>query len=118
MRDSVKVHFRVNRYNLDLKYQDNKARLDSLVNAMGELGDRKIVGLKVIGGASPEGSIELNNKLSRRRAKSFIDYLDDHAEIPDSIIVYSFLGRDWLGLYNRVLADPNVPHRDEVMPIL
>lgn len=98
VRDSVKVHFRLNKYNLDLNYQDNRARLDSLVEAMGEASMRLLTKITVVGGASPEGSIELNNKLSRRRAKSFIDYLDDHVAIPDSVVHYSFLGRDWTGL--------------------
>lgn len=118
MRDSVIVHFRVNKSKLDLGFRNNRARLDSLVNAMGHASIRQVKRITVAGGASPEGSIALNDRLSRKRAKSFIDYLDDHVAIPDSIVHFSILGRDWLGLYKKVLADPKVPHKDQVMPIL
>lgn len=118
VRDSVIVHFRLNKYNLDLGFRNNKARLDSLVSSMGDSTIRQVKRITVAGGASPEGSIALNDKLSRNRAKSFIDYLDDHVAIPDSIVHFSILGRDWLGLYNMVAADPKVPYKDQVMPIL
>lgn len=119
VRETVKVHYRVGKYNLDPKFKNNKARLDSLVYEMGDAHhERKVTKIEIIGGASPEGSLKLNDMLSHKRAASFIDYLDEFVEIPDSIISYTFLGRDWNGLRKFVVADPEVPQKEEVMVLL
>ena len=37
---------------------------------------------------------------------------------PDSLVTTVHLGRDWQGLRQRVLDDPNVPGRDAVLKLL
>ncbi len=72
----------------------------------------------VVGGASPEGSIPLNRRLSVNRAKVLFNYLSRYGELPDSLKTNVFLGRDWNGLIRLVKDDENLPYREETMELL
>lgn len=119
VRDSVEVKFRQGKTALDPKYKGNGARLDSLITTLEtERGRRGIVRLKVTGGASPEGSVELNRRLSEKRASNIFDYIDRRIELPDTLATYTYLGRDWKGLRDMVEADENTPGREDVLRLL
>ncbi|MDE6498956.1 MAG: DUF3575 domain-containing protein [Muribaculaceae bacterium] len=108
--DSVKIHFRQAVDRIEPWPGDNFAKLDSLRAEM-----RAHCGmLRVVGAASPEGGVAYNRGLSTRRALAVTRYLG----IPDSIADYTFLGRDWRGLREQVLADSAVPYRDDVLALL
>ena len=74
--------------------------------------------IMVVGGASPEGSIPLNRRLSVNRAKVLFNYLSRYGELPDSLKTNVFLGRDWNGLIRLVKDDENLPYREETMELL
>ena len=123
VKDSVKIYFRQGSATLDTSIGNNKAALrriaDSLaVSYTDSLYRYFLQEVTVIGGASPEGSLELNRRLSEARANSLFDYLpryNGESHIEQNFI---YLGRDWQGLLQLVLADAKVPHRDEVIGIL
>lgn len=69
-----------------------------------------------MGGASPEGSVQLNKWLSERRAEVLFDYLSRYGALPDSSS--RFLGRDWNGLIQLVENDPEVPHKEATLYLL
>lgn len=72
----------------------------------------------VVGGASPEGSVRINRRLSERRAATLFDYLSTRSSIDSVERTTQFLGRDWRGLIRLVEADPDVPYRDETLRTL
>ena len=72
----------------------------------------------VVGSASPEGSMAVNKRLSEKRAESLFNYLSQYATFPDSLRQFSFLGRDWEGLYHLANMDLNLPYRDETLALL
>lgn len=74
--------------------------------------------VRVIGGASPEGSVAINRTLSRKRADNIFLYLSDLVNIPDTITAFTFLGRDWTGLKRLVENDPLVPYREETLSLI
>ena len=121
IRDSVKIYFRQDYSTLDMSIRDNKAVLDNIIGKLkSDYADsiyrlRKVL---VVGGASPEGSIMHNRRLSANRAKRIFNYLESYGELPDSLTVFKFLGRDWQGLVRLVEADPNVPYRKETLAFL
>jgi hypothetical protein len=60
----------------------------------------------------------VNKRLSEKRAESLFNYLSQYATFPDSLRQFSFLGRDWEGLYRLADMDFNLPYRDETLALL
>lgn len=122
VNDSARIYFRQSRSGLDPCLNGNKERLDSMVafirNYSGPDSVYVLEQVRVVGGASPEGSVDINRRLSERRAASIFDYFSSMIEFPDSITTFSFIGRDWLGLYDLVNDDQDVPYREDVLTML
>ncbi len=121
VRDSVRIHFRQGYSVLDLSIGDNQAELNRLADRLATCYADSIYQLNnivVIGGASPEGSIPLNKRLSEKRAKVLFDYLSQYGSLPDNNTNFVYLGRDWQGLLYLVQADDKVPYRDEVIALI
>lgn len=74
--------------------------------------------ISIIGGASPEGSIPLNKRLSQKRAKSLRTYLQERLLLPDSLIHSSFVGRDWNGLIKSAATADSLPYQEETLALL
>ncbi len=119
--DSARVRFHVGKSHINTDLWENGASLDSLrshINAAEADTLVSLKGIKVIGGASPEGSVPLNYNLSERRAHAIFDYLDAYEHFADSTVTFEFLGRDWSGLRHFVETDDNVPDKDDVLALL
>lgn len=121
LTDSVQIHFRQNKFNIDTALSGNGSSLNRMLNHLtprdGEAA-LEIKRLTVVGAASPEGGVEYNKYLSRKRAYTIFDYFKDRNVLHDSIADFKFLGRDWRGLKMLVEKTPEVPYRDEVLEIL
>lgn len=119
--DSVRIHFRQGYSVLDTAKFGNDVALKRIADSLRMRNTDTILQLRkveVTGAASPEGSIPLNKRLSNKRANVLFKYMSKYRELPDSLMNFRFLGRDWTGLLAAVKADPNVPNRDEVIPLL
>lgn len=120
--DSATIHFRVADSRLNLSLGNNRAELDSLTRFMGRYSrpdsTYTLRSVRVVGGASPEGSISINERLSRQRAASIFDYISRHESLPDSVTSFQYLGRDWQGLRSAVEFDTRVPYRRDVLALL
>ena len=120
-RDSVKIYFRQAYSTLDLSIRNNREALDRIADSLeGSYADSiyQLKKIHVIGGASPEGSIPLNIRLSEKRADRLFDYLSKYRSLPDSLKTVSHLGRDWQGLLRLIEADPKVPYREETIEFI
>ena len=119
--DTVKVHFSQGRTELDFSRHSNhgaKERIGTIMNRAEADSAVVLRGIKVIGAASPEGSVALNRRLSERRAHRLFDYLSSYYSVPDTLLTFRFLGRDWAGLRELVEGDAGVPYREEVLRLL
>lgn len=122
LKDSVELHFRQARVNVDTAYMDNAKALrhahQMIDNYDNTDNHYKLTNVEVVGGASPEGSVRINEYLSRERAKRILGNFGSKISLPDSLTTYSFLGRDWQGLRSMVISDTLVPYRQEVIETL
>ena len=122
LRDSVKIHFRQGRTELDMNQGENARLLHDIQNKLQLNQDDSIYyrlqKVLVVGSASPEGSVAVNKRLSEKRAESLFNYLAQYATFPDSLRHFSFLGRDWEGLYRLADMDMNLPYRDATLDLL
>lgn len=120
--DSVLIHFRQSKVNLDTNYMDNPQSLrevrDKIAAYASPDSALQLKQVRVVGGASPEGSVKFNKWLSQERANRIFDYLSESMNIPDSITSFTFLGRDWSGLRRLVMQDSAVPYRADVLQLL
>lgn len=121
VEDSVKIFFRQGYSVLDLSIGDNRNSIKRIADSL-QLGYSDsiyvLTRIHVTGGASPEGTIPLNKRLSEKRAKVIFEYLSKFGELPDSLTTFNFIGRDWWGLIELVEADMNVPYREETLEYL
>jgi len=121
VRDSVKIHFRQGYSKLDLAVKDNRKVLDRISDSLRTSYADSIYMLgkiEIVGGASPEGGIPLNKRLSEKRADVLFDYLSAYGSLTDSLKTFTYIGRDWSGLLDLVERDGNVPYREEVIAFL
>ena len=121
VRDSVRIYFRQGFSILDSSIGDNQAELNRIADSLATSYADSVYQLKnivVIGGASPEGSIQLNKRLSERRANVLFDYLSRYGSLSASNKNFVYLGRDWQGLLNLVKADDKIPYKDEVVALI
>lgn len=112
----MKVNFKQSHFDIDRNYEYNGKRIDSLLNLISS--DSIWLHLKSVevrGSASPEGSIQFNRYLSEKRAHAIFEIFNKSNLVNDSMVYFTFLGRDWEGLKDQVINDMNTPHRDEVI---
>ncbi len=121
-KDSVKVYFHVSKTNIDPSFNGNRATLDSIFSKLSADSlsgpTRRLVGVKVTGAASPEGSVKFNKYLSEKRADAIFNEFRNRGLIEDSVAKFTYVGRDWKGLQTEVENDPNVPYRSDVLELL
>lgn len=114
--DSTEILYRRGVATIEPSFGNNGSRLDSMTRRLGADSALIPVGVRIVGSASPEGSVAINRHLSERRAASIESYFSDRlANVPAS---HTFAGRDWAGLRRLVSADAGVPARTEVLAAL
>ena len=119
--DTVEVHFRQSKADIDSSI--NVAGLDKLkqFEVMKKLPDAdsiyKLSGLRVVGAASPEGSVRFNDYISHRRADAIVDRFNSVVGYEASAAA-TYLGRDWRGLRTEVENDTEIPDRDAVIAVV
>ncbi len=118
--DTVCVRFRQSRHEVLPTLGSNAEQLRRLGTIFGKDGKvySGVNGVKVLGAASPEGTVEFNRRLSRRRADAIYGYLNTLGEFPDSLFTFEYAGRDWEGLRRLVEDDREVPDREGVLELL
>ncbi len=120
--DTVRVHFRQGYRILEPHLFGNQEQLDRIGEILSSHhatdSAYKLISVEVVGGASPEGNLRLNQRLSRNRANVLFSHFEEYGELPDSVRKFTFLGRDWAGLLKLAEADPDLPYREETLEFL
>ncbi|MBP3331759.1 MAG: DUF3575 domain-containing protein [Tidjanibacter sp.] len=118
--DSLKIHFLQGSSRIDVSKSEIKqlpSRLDSIRKSY-DAPNYKLRNITIIGGASPEGGISLNNRLSEKRAKTLFNHLSQQGSLQDELITFEALGRDWQGLLELAKQDTDLPYRTETLQLL
>ncbi|MDE5554985.1 MAG: hypothetical protein K2J10_07380, partial [Muribaculaceae bacterium] len=84
--DSVDVLYRQSHSDVDLKFDTNRQNVDSLISRLRLLtADDSLFSLKslkLVGTASPEGTVAFNDYLSRQRANGLLKYVGNEVTLP------------------------------------
>lgn len=126
----IQVFFRQGKTDLDMGYMGNRKSFDQFIKAISPMvtgtitADEngrhvlsKVSEIHIVAGASPEGSSELNQKLSEERAESIRKALMEL--IPESTGLFRIeaVGVDWNGL-RKMVETSGMPQKDTVMKII
>ncbi|MDL2213533.1 DUF3868 domain-containing protein [Bacteroides sp. OttesenSCG-928-J23] len=117
----ARINYVVNRYELLPDFKNNATVLrevDAVIRELQSDPDLTITHHTVTGYASPEGNWNSNITLSKNRAGSFMNYLQQKYNWDTANISHEGKGEDWDGLREAVLNAPDVPHRDRVIEII
>lgn len=117
---NVQVYFRQGYSILEPDFRDNAKRLTAFADSLRALqrdASCRMKTLRIVGTASPEGVTELNERLSEKRAKNLVAWLEEHISLEGVALDVQAWGIDWEGLERQVAAS-DMPYRDEVLDIL
>lgn len=116
-----RVVFQVNKTTVDMNIFDNAAELENIYKFTGRLtGDDKVkvTGIKLTGYASPEGSYNLNAKLSLGRVNAIRDLLQKrYPGIDKSLYTVNNVPEDWDSV-RRWVAASDIRYREQVLDII
>lgn len=113
--------FRLGTASFDPSYSNNRRALASISDLKLRLADPceniEIVGIELRGNSSPDGSSQINRRLSARRLATLESALRSGTDIPDSIITRTESYIPWDELRARVAAS-DMPQKEEVIAII
>ena len=119
--DTLEVYFRQGYSLWEPNFKNNGKRLEAFVERFKKLRKDTVLynisKIHIIAGCSPEGRWELNQRLSKNRAKRIRTVLKNYISLPDSVIVEDSRGINWKGLEELVEAS-DMEYKDEVLNIL
>jgi outer membrane protein OmpA-like peptidoglycan-associated protein len=117
---SVSVYFGQGLRMIDSDFADNNQNLVELISAVRAImaaKDSEISRIVIAGFASPEGSMELNDRLAGDRAEAVSEFLVENSSVDPYQIDRYNMGVDWQGL-RELVADSRMPQRRRILDIL
>ena len=118
--DTLQIYFPQNVSELHPDFRGNGNSLKKFTESFHKMKDTPgsmVKSVPIVSGASPEGGIDLNRRLSDSRANAVFDYLLDQKLLDPSEVEVESRGVDWQGLYN-IMEYSNLPYREKVMSII
>ncbi len=117
---SLSIYFKQAGRVIDRYFANNNKSLVDIVSSVREIErspDSKIVGIVIAGFASPEGTLEYNDRLAWDRAVALKEFIKGNTGVDPSIINIYNGAVDWGGLRNMVAAS-DMKDRDTVLYII
>ena len=116
----IEVHFRFDNSNLDFSYMGNDCALTRFAHVIDSLGLHAIDSVVIVSQSSPEGRYEHNLKLSRQRAATMREAIEQrHPELSSRLYVHPD-GESWAQLRAYVKSDRQMKQEtiDQVIDII
>lgn len=116
------INFPVGKSEINPEFRSNSEELSKIGELISEINrdpNAKITGLAITGYASPEGSYEVNDRLSRERARNLSRHINLYyrLNLPASSIEINNVAEDWEGLVRKVEEDRPLRH-EEILTII
>jgi hypothetical protein len=115
------VRFRLDKFDLDINYSQNRDHLATIMNALDLIftsDSIRVSRVDVEGYASPEGPLAHNKELGQQRADALKTYILEHEKrlTADQIQATSG-GEDWYGL-RKLVVESDMVGKDQVLNII
>ena len=115
-----RIHYILNRPEVDSTFVDNTARITDMRSFLESLRDDSLTRVSRVrfrGTASPDGCYEFNVRLSQERLNAFKTFVGGYISIPDSIIDSNSSAVPW-DEFRKAVEASDISHRDEVLAII
>lgn len=113
-------YFRFDKSVLEREYMGNAvtmARLDSMLSDMSFVANMDSIVINAT--SSPEGVVEYNRALSKRRGNTVRRYiLNKYPSITEDMVIMHSVDENWKGLRELVEKDKNAPYRERILQII
>lgn len=117
--DSIKAYFPLNQSLFNPAFGDNASSVDLFIGEVVDAVNSADFDYMVIKGyASPDGPLDINNRLALERCKTLADYVSAHTGVSRDKIHTHSGGVAWDELRRLVNERHDVPDRDSVIEIL
>lgn len=119
--DTLTVFFRKGSAVVDRSFMNNGERAEAFferVSGLQNVAKVSDVSLEILGEASPEGPMKLNEMLSDRRMHNTRNYLKRHIELPSVNMHVGTSEEDWNIVIEEVERNPQVPNQQQVLEII
>jgi len=93
------------------------SKIEQIINEIRSDSNIEVKSLMITGYASPEGKVEFNEQLSRKRAEAFKDYLSVRMNIPLQMYRVGYGGEDWKGL-EELLQTAYIDQKETILDII
>lgn len=117
---ALTLYFKQGKSDIERYFRDNNATLVHLVSSIRALmnsSTSRVARVVIVGSASPEGTLDFNDRLAWNRAVALKDFLRRNTQYPaDSITLFN-ASEDWRGL-RRMVAASDLYERDEILRII
>ena len=111
---TVETNFQNNSQTIQAISQEQEAIFSCDSTAQASAGS-----ILIISSSSPDGSLQLNSDLARRRAVNTSRLIQElFPELSPSYIKVEYQEEDWHGLHQILISDPDFPQRDEMLAII
>lgn len=121
MTDSLRVYFRQGYSAFDPNYRNNQKSVDAFISRVKTFQQDSdvfdILRVTFKAGASPEGSHDINSRISAKRGENLTSYLKKYIDFDNEILHVEDVVEDWGKLYDLVEAS-KMNYRDEVLTLL
>lgn len=119
--NGLSVYFKTGYRTIDLNYMNNAVTLERIIEAIRLIGcdpRSKLLGIRILGQASPEGREQINDILSRKRGEAVKSYIMERSSLPEYVFDVVSIGEAWAELRDMVEADPAITHKEEILDVL
>ncbi|MFV0418572.1 MAG: DUF3868 domain-containing protein [Dysgonomonas sp.] len=114
------LDFPINKSAILPNYMGNNEKLANIEQMLSTVESDKnlnISHIRIIGFASPEGSISHNETLSKSRAEAFKNYLASKLDFPSNAYSVEYGGENWNGLIDAIKSS-STEDKDEILAII
>ncbi|WP_165024298.1 DUF3868 domain-containing protein [Dysgonomonas sp. ZJ279] len=114
------LSFKIGSWVIDMPLGNNTneiKKFDDLYNTVLKNDDLTITNINIVGFSSPDGSFDVNMRLSERRAKATAEFLEKRHNISNNLISVDWKGEDWDGL-TKILETADIAGKDKVLEII
>lgn len=89
----------------------------SVLNKIAESDNSRIAKILVVGSASPDGPLDLNNRIAGKRAQALADYITNRTLLSASFFEVSNHSVAW-DFLRRLVADSEMPEKQQILDII
>lgn len=114
------VSFKVGKSVLNMELKNNKESVEKVVATINEINDKKdakITDIVIMGFASPDGSVSLNNRLSQERAVAFMETIITATGLEKQMFKTEVGGENWEQL-QLLVENSTLKNKSEILNII